>query len=353
MASLDYMTHTHPEWPLMADNTLAVADLKAIADEDLDAADLSAHGAIAPHSSASLRATDVNLEDGNREYRSLTLASVASARSVQNARSPIVEINEGRFPKINILGIDFDNVSKLELLSQLNRGVIFTPNVDHLMKLRRDPDFAFVYQRADYKICDSQILIYAAKFLGKPLKAKLSGSDLFHWFCDYHQHNDEMKIFLLGGRQGVAKEAQRRINARIGRPIVVGEYSPPVGFERDPQECQKIIEILKRSPANVVAVCLGAPKQEKWIAAHRDRLPNVDIFMAIWATVDFEAGVKPRAPKFASEVGLEWVYRLLCEPRRLWKRYLLDGLPFIGLVLAEKLRSLRPAGQGDRDRYRK
>ena len=90
----------------------------------------------------------------------------------------------------------------------------------------------------------------------------------------------------------------------------------------------------------MLAVCLGAPKQEKWIAAYRDQLPNVDIFLAIGATVDFEAGCKSRAPHYVSELGLEWLYRLVCEPRRLWRRYLIEGLPFIGLVLAAKVRQM-------------
>lgn len=262
--------------------------------------------------------------------RRCRLAENSPARTAGNA-----------FPKVNLLGVEFDNVSRIEFLAKLKRGVIFTPNVDHIMKLRRDREFFRVYQTADYKVCDSQVLIYVAKFLGKPLKAKLSGSDLFPWFCDYHRYNDEISIFLLGGQAGVAREAQRRINARIGRQIVVGEYSPPYGFEQDSQECERIVSMLERSPANVVAVCLGAPKQEKWIAAYRDYLPSIDIFMAVGATVDFEAGLKPRAPKFASDIGLEWLYRLISEPRRLWKRYLGDGFPFIGLVLAEKLRQLR------------
>ncbi|KPQ33112.1 MAG: N-acetylglucosaminyldiphosphoundecaprenol N-acetyl-beta-D-mannosaminyltransferase [Phormidesmis priestleyi Ana] len=244
--------------------------------------------------------------------------------------------------KVVLLGMDFDNFSKQELLSSLRKGVVFTPNVDHMMKLRRDPDFASVYQRADFKLCDSQVLMYAAKFLGKPLKAKLSGSDLFPWFCDYHKHNENIKVFLLGGAEGIAKEAQRRINARIGREIVVGEYSPPLGFETDLEECENIVALIERSSANVVAVCLGAPKQEKWIATYRDRLPTIDIFMAIGAAVDFEAGRKPRAPQYVSELGLEWLYRLICEPRRLWRRYLIEGMPFVGLVLAEKMRQSRP-----------
>lgn len=293
---------------------------------------------------ASARTTAAKAGASLRGRDMARLSSELRSRNLCRPSANLSQIAEDRaFPKVRLLGVEFDNVSRLELLSTLKRGVVFTPNVDHIMKLRRDRSFFLVYQTADYKVCDSQVLIYAAKFLGKPLKAKLSGSDLFPWFCDYHRHNESIKIFLLGGAAGVAREAQRRINARIGRQIVVGEYSPPYGFEQDPQECEKILGMLERSPANVVAVCLGAPKQEKWIATYRDDLPSIDIFMAIGATVDFEAGVKPRAPKFASEIGLEWLYRLVSEPKRLWRRYLLDGFPFLVLVLSEKLRQLRPA----------
>lgn len=242
--------------------------------------------------------------------------------------------------KVEILGLDFDNLSKQEFLAQLNKGVVFTPNVDHLMKLRRDPDFVTVYQKADFIVCDSQILMYASKFLGKPLKAKLSGADLFPWFCDYHQHNESVTVFLLGGAEGIAQAAQRRINTRTGRDIIVAVYSPPVGFERDPRECAKIISLIRRSSANVVVVCLGAPKQEKWIATYQNDLPSVDIFLAVGAAVDFEAGCKPRAPAYISELGLEWLYRLMCEPKRLWRRYLVEGMPFVGLVLMEKIKQI-------------
>ncbi|MEM8503945.1 MAG: WecB/TagA/CpsF family glycosyltransferase [Cyanobacteria bacterium P01_D01_bin.1] len=240
--------------------------------------------------------------------------------------------------KVDILGMDFDNYSMSELLTSLRKGVIFTPNVDHLMKLRSNPEFAAVYRKADIKVCDSQIIMYASKFLGSPLKEKVSGSDLFPLFCDYHRYNENVKIFLLGGLPGVARRAQSRINHRIGRRIVVGEYSPPLGFERDPQECRRILSVIEQSSANVVAVCLGAPKQEKWIAANCERLPNIDIFMAVGAVVDFEAGTQKRAPRYLSQLGLEWLYRLLQEPRRLWRRYLVEGMPFFGLILVEKFR---------------
>ncbi|NJM98836.1 MAG: WecB/TagA/CpsF family glycosyltransferase [Phormidesmis sp. RL_2_1] len=239
-----------------------------------------------------------------------------------------------------MMGLEFDDFSKQELLARLSKGVIFTPNVDHLMKLRCDPDFVAAYQKADFTVCDSQILMYASKFLGKPLKEKLSGADLFPWFCEHHKDNENITVFLLGGAEGVAREAQLRVNQRTGRKIVVGEYSPPFDFEHDPQECAKIVELIQRSSANVLVVCLGAPKQEKWIATYQEQLPGIDIFMAFGAVVDFEAGRKPRAPVYISELGLEWLYRLLCEPKRLWRRYLIEGMPFLGLVLAEKFRQL-------------
>ncbi|NEP18022.1 MAG: WecB/TagA/CpsF family glycosyltransferase [Leptolyngbya sp. SIO4C1] len=242
--------------------------------------------------------------------------------------------------KVTLLDVEIDNCSKEELLCQLKQGVIFTPNVDHLMKLRRDPEFCEIYQKADFKVCDSKILMFAARFLGTPIKAKISGSDLFPWFCDHHRHNPAVRIFLLGGRSGIPERAQLNINRRIGRNIVVAAHSPSFGFERDPQECQAIIEMIRASSANVLVVGVGAPKQEKWIIQHRDQLPSINIFMAVGAALDFEAGCKPRAPQFVSELGLEWLYRLLSEPKRLWRRYLVDDLPFLGLVLQAKLKQL-------------
>lgn len=244
--------------------------------------------------------------------------------------------------QVEILNIPIDNISVHDFLSQLNRGVVFTPNVDHLMKLQKDIDFVKAYSKADFRVCDSQVLMYASKFLGTPLKAKISGSDLFPMFCEHHRHNEQMKIFLLGGAEGVADQAQQRINARIGRDIIVQAHSPSFGFEKDEEECQRILEMIRQSPANVLVVGVGAPKQEKWIAKYKDELPTIDIFMAVGAAIDFEAGNKPRAPELMGKLGLEWLYRLASEPNRLWKRYLLDDFPFFWLIAKEKLGRKRP-----------
>jgi N-acetylglucosaminyldiphosphoundecaprenol N-acetyl-beta-D-mannosaminyltransferase len=239
--------------------------------------------------------------------------------------------------KIKILNLDLDNLSTAEFLDNFQAGVVFTPNVDHLIKLQKDPEFLQAYSISDYKVCDSQILLYASKFLGTPFKEKISGSDLFPAFYNHHKNNHDIKIFLLGGVEGVAFQAQTKINHKIGREMVVGTYSPPFGFEKDEEECQKIIDLINNSAATVLAIGLGAPKQEKWIYKYKGLLPKIKIFMAVGATIDFEAGNIKRAPKWISQIGLEWMFRLLSEPKRLWKRYLVDDVAFLVLILKQKL----------------
>ncbi|HAX80193.1 MAG TPA: glycosyltransferase [Cyanobacteria bacterium UBA11372] len=238
--------------------------------------------------------------------------------------------------RVNILNTEIDNLSMTELLENLECGVVFTPNVDHIMKLREDREFREAYNGADCVICDSKILLYSSWFLGTPLREKISGSDFFPAFYNYHKNHEKIKIFLLGAGEGIAQKAQAKINQKVGREIVVGAYSPSYGFEKNESECLKIIEIIQSSGATVLAIGVGAPKQEKWIYKYRKELTNIKIFLAIGATLDFEADNLRRAPRWMSNVGLEWLFRLILEPRRLWKRYLVDDLPFFWLILKQK-----------------
>ena len=239
--------------------------------------------------------------------------------------------------KIKLLNASIDNLSMAELLEKLKSGVVYTPNVDHLVKLQVDREFYAAYSSAEFKTCDSKILFYTAKFLGIPIQEKISGSDLFPAFCDYHSQNEATKIFLLGAREGVASEAKRRINQKFNRELIIGAHSPSFGFEKNEAECERIIDLINESGATVLAVGVGAPKQEKFIYQYRDRFKHVKIFLAIGATIDFEAGNVARAPKWISEMGLEWLYRLLSEPRRLWKRYLLEGPLFFWYLVLQVL----------------
>lgn len=241
--------------------------------------------------------------------------------------------------QVELLNLSIDNITMPQLLKKLKLGgIVFTPNVDHLIKLQRNSEFYHVYQEADYIVCDSKILMYVSNFLGIPIREKISGSDLFPAFYNYYKNDNEIKIFLLGGVGEVGYTAQRNINSKVGRNIIVATYSPSLGFEKDEKECQSIVELINQSEATVLAIGVGAPKQEIWIYKYRHKLKNIKIFLAIGATINFEAGTITRAPSWMSQVGLEWFYRLSSEPQRLWKRYLLDALPFFFLVLKQKFR---------------
>lgn len=239
--------------------------------------------------------------------------------------------------KVSLLNVEIDNLSKNQLLECLNHGVVFTPNVDHMMKLQHDSSFYNAYTQADYKICDSQILMYASRFLGQPIQEKISGSDFFPYFCNFHRDNSSIRIFLLGGKPGVADKARHKINHSLGREIIIGSHSPSFGFIKQPIECQEILQLINQYKPTVLAIGVGAPTQEKWICQFKDQLPSVKIFLAVGATLDFEAGNKSRSPKWMSHFGLEWCYRLVLEPKRLWKRYLIDDVPFIWLLFKQKL----------------
>jgi len=241
---------------------------------------------------------------------------------------------------VNILDVSIDNLSLLELLNKLKvGGVVFTPNIDHIMKLQKDRSFHHIYHQADYRVCDSQLLMLASRFLGQPIKEKISGSDLFPAFYKHYQHDEEIKIFLLGGAEGAADKARDNINGKVGRKMIIDSYCPAFGFEKDEAECAKIIQLINNSEATVLAVGVGAPKQEKWINRYKSEFHKIRTFFAIGATIEFEADYKARAPKWMSQSGLEWLYRLMQEPGRLWKRYLLEDIPFFFLILKQKLKA--------------
>lgn len=230
--------------------------------------------------------------------------------------------------KIHILNLDILSLTQKELLEQMAEGVLYTPNLDHLIKLQYDREFYDIYQQAEWIVCDSQILYLASKLLKRSLPMAIPGSSFFTAFYNYHANNPNCKIFLLGAAEGVAKKAMENINRRVGRQIVVGAHSPSYGFEKNEQECEELIHIVNESGATVLLVGAGAPKQEKWIAKYRSRMSGVKLFMALGATIDFEAGNIKRAPRIFQILAMEWFYRFLKEPKRLFRRYFIDDIQF-------------------------
>lgn len=226
--------------------------------------------------------------------------------------------------KIKLLNVDIDNVRQEKLLELLTEGVLVTPNVDQIVKMQSDKNYYEIVKRAEWVICDSRILLLCSKLARTPLKEAIPGSSFFPAFYEYHKNDENCKIFLLGAMDGVALKAQKRINQIVGREMVVGAFSPSYGFEKKTEENDQICQMINESGATVVLVGVGCPKQEKWIDAHKDKMPGVRIWMALGATIDFEAGNLKRAPIFWQNIYMEWFYRFLQEPRRMFRRYFID-----------------------------
>lgn len=229
---------------------------------------------------------------------------------------------------LKILNAEIQNITTAELLEGLKKGVLVTPNVDQLIKLQRDREFYELVKKAEWVVCDSKILLLCSKLLKKSLKEAIPGSGFFPQFYMRHKDDESCKIFLLGAMDGVADKAMENINRKVGRKMVVGAYSPSYGFEKKQEENEEIYKMINGSGANVVLVGVGCPKQEKWIFAHKDKMPGVDIWMALGATIDFEAGNVKRAPKIFQKLAMEWFYRFLMEPKRMFHRYFVDDIQF-------------------------
>ena len=238
--------------------------------------------------------------------------------------------------KTRVLNIDALCITEKQLLEGLDKnlsgnggnGVLITPNLDHMVKLQKDEEFYRCYQEAEWVVCDSMILWLCSKVLKRSFPEPIPGSSFFTHYYMHNKENHEVKIFLLGARTGVAKAAMEKINEKVGWQIVVGAHSPSYGFEKKSEEISDISRIINESGANVVLVGVGAPKQEKFICKYRDQMPGVKIWMALGATIDFEAGNIRRAPKLFRRLALEWLFRMYCEPKRMFKRYICDDLVF-------------------------
>jgi len=243
--------------------------------------------------------------------------------------------------KVNICGINIDIVDYNDVLeaciSMIYRpgeNTLFTPNVDFIVKAVKDIKFRNVLNSADYIVPDGMPLIWASKLLGTPLKEKISGSSLFFKICKIGNQKS-IRIFLLGGLPGAAKRAMFRLNKRYG-DVVCGYYCPKYGFEKDSMEMEKIISILKNSNSDILIVGLGAPKQEYFIQKYKGQY-KIPVSLALGGTIDFASGMREMAPEIFKKNGLGWLWRLVHEPKRLWKRYLIDDMKFFYYILQQKL----------------
>lgn len=256
-------------------------------------------------------------------------------------------------PRVQLFGFELDAVTMNEAVAQifiwartLNDAcrVVVTPNADHAVMYQQQPALRRAYEHASLVLADGMPVVVAGRLLGRPLPCRVTGSDLAPALFAATEKFGPLSVFLLGAAPGVAQRAASRIAQDWPLVNVLGTYSPPLGFERDPLQTKSILSMIEAAQPDVLIVGFGAPKQELWVDAHRQQI-QARVALCIGATIDFLAGEKKRAPRWMRRVGLEWLHRVGSEPRRLLKRYLRDAWVFPRLVAKQWLADRRDRRQ--------
>ena len=228
-----------------------------------------------------------------------------------------------------------DAVRLLSAAATEERGaakVVVTPNVDHLVRLERMPEFRSRYATADFIFADGMPLVWASRLLGAPLPERVTGADLFVALCKKAVEHG-WKVALLGGRPGTEAELLARFEQYFpGLRLEI--LAPSMQFDPDGEEGLSSVRHIVAMRAQVVFVCLGMPKQEAWALRHAERLPG-GIVLCVGAAMEFAIGLQQRAPLWIQHNGLEWLWRLVSQPRRMWRRYLVDDPKFLAICWRE------------------
>jgi N-acetylglucosaminyldiphosphoundecaprenol N-acetyl-beta-D-mannosaminyltransferase len=219
------------------------------------------------------------------------------------------------------------------------RGYICVAAVHTVMAYQEDAELRAAVRRASFTVPDGQPLVWALKLLGQPMHDRVYGPELMERACARAARSGQ-RFYLYGGRnQGALAELARSLRLRHPGLKIVGGHCPPFRPLTETEDAAVIDEI-NRSGADVVWVGIGVPKQEKWMARMRERL-DAPVLVGVGAAFDFHAGLVPQAPDRLQRLGLEWAFRLMHEPRRLWRRYLRYNPRFVIGFARQYLQHLR------------
>lgn len=192
-----------------------------------------------------------------------------------------------------------------------------------------------LYNTSSINLPDGVPLIWASKFLGKPIRGRVTGLDLLPEMSKVG-NEQSYSFFLLGAKEGVAQELAAQLSHRFPNLKVTGYYSPPFAEKFSVEENSKMISMINSARPNILWVSLTAPKQDFWIDEHFDQL-DVNIAIGVGGAFEVTAGLIKRAPIWMQKSGLEWLFRFAQEPKRLFKRYFIEAPKFIPLIILQKL----------------
>lgn len=251
-----------------------------------------------------------------------------------------------QWERVSIGDISVDAVTEeeavrhvVELCRSAQGGWVTTPNVDHLRLYRKHQDLRQLGAMADLVVADGMPLVWASHLQRTPLPERVAGSNLI-WSLSAAAANAGIPVFLLGGDEGVAARAADELRRALPTLQVAGTYCPPHGFERSERELEGIRNAIKVARPGIVYVALGFPKQERLIQQLRGDYPHA-WYLGVGISFSFVSGDVRRAPEWMHDAGLEWMHRLVVDPRRLWSRYLRHGIPFVTrLLFVSSLRGL-------------
>lgn len=239
--------------------------------------------------------------------------------------------------KQKLLNTFVNNLTMQEAIDRINclidggkKSYVVAVNVDVIIKIENDPKLKKITDKADLVIVDGQPLVWISKLHREPIKQKISGSDLVPLLCENAAKLGH-RIFIIGGKDGIAQKAKANLEKKYPNIKIAGTYAPPLDFEKNQEELDKINSMISEVHPDLLIACFGCPKQEKWIFDNYQKY-DAKVSVCAGATVDFLAGNVKRAPKWMSDHGLEWFYRFLQEPKRLFKRYFIDDVKILKLV---------------------
>lgn len=260
-------------------------------------------------------------------------------RQVETLRFAEGDTSNGTLDPVNILGVHVHRLGMTDLIQAVvqraksgARSTVLYANVHVLNTAYGDEGLQRILNQADLVYCDGAGVRLGARLLGFHLPPRMTGADWIEPLCAACAA-EGITLYLLGSRPGVAGRAAELLQRRHPALRIAGTQH---GYLADPGECTAAITSINAAHAHILLVGMGTPIQERWIAAHRDEL-EVPVVWGVGALFDFVAGIQPRGPRWMLDSGLEWLYRLCSDPRRLWQRYLVGNPLFILRILRQKL----------------